>query len=237
MATSLRTVLNRALVAIGEATIDPAATVLSTSTQLKLLEFCNQIKEEIEAAGHWRSLRQTITVTVTANSTSASVVGSNERARLIRVPATQVDRFVPLVFDITAPTNPIQLTEMDLSELQYRQIQDGTQTVAVQPSYFALGAGSDAATLYVYPKPSTQRSIQLVMTVPQATLVTTDIDTNLLIPSAPLIKGTIWYAREDRGEELGPQGVFTEERYRTSLDDALALDNTEQGDMWQMVRT
>lgn len=237
MATSLRTVLNRALVAIGEAKIDPAASALTTSTQLKLLEFLNEIKEEIEAAGHWRALRQYLTVTLTANTTSATVAGSNERSRLIRVPATQINQFVPLVFDITDPTNPIQLVEMNLAELEYRLITSGSQAVSTQPSFFALGSVSDATVINVYPKPSVQRSIQLVMTVPQDELDETDIDTNILIPSFPLIKGTVWYAREDRGEELGPQGVFTEERYRTSLDDAISLDNTEQGDQWQMVTT
>jgi hypothetical protein len=36
-------------------------------------------------------------------------------------------------------------------------------------------------------------------------------------------------AREERGEELGPTSAFSEEKYREVLDDAVGIENAEQG--------
>jgi hypothetical protein len=50
-----------------------------------------------------------------------------------------------------------------------------------------------------------------------------------MIPSRPLEIAAIWYALEERGEELGANAMFTEERFRKALDDAIARDDAEQG--------
>lgn len=227
--TTLRTTLNRVLTAIGETTIAAATTTIADALPLKLLEFANEFKEEIEDATYWRALRQTISVTVTANTNNAGITGTDGRARVIRVPAQQAGQLVPLVFDVTVPTNPIQLIEMPLAELLYRTTSDGTGVTTVQPDHFAVDVSGDQAQLYVYPTPSTQRTINVAMQVPQATLLTTDLDTAIKIPTLPLLKATIWFALMDRGEEMGANGAFTEERYRTSLDDAISRDSAEAG--------
>jgi hypothetical protein len=141
---------------------------------------------------------------------------------------------VPLVFDITAANNQIPLFEIPLAELLFRTLQDSGQTT-VQPDRYAIDNTSGQCVLYVYPKPNTQRTISVGMHVPQAALIHTDLDTGILIPTAPLLKGAIWYIQLDRGEEMGPGGAFTEERYRTSLDDAIARDNAESGTGDQLI--
>ena len=232
--TTLRTVINRVLTAVGETPVAAIVTDLTTLVQLKALEFINQIKEEIEEASQWRSLRQTFAVTVAPNTNSTAIAGTDERARVIRIPAPQAGQLVPLVFDVTAANNQIALFEIPLAELLYRVKQDSGQTV-VQPDRFAVDNTSGQCVLYVYPTPNTSRSISIAMHVPQATLVHTDLDTGILTPTLPLIKGAIWYIQLDRGEEMGPGGAFTEERYRTSLDDAIARDNAESGTGDQLV--
>jgi hypothetical protein len=233
---TVRTVLNRVLIATGGTQIDPAVTDITDADTLLKLEFLNQIKEEIEDAHLWRALRQTLTPTVLANTNSIPLTGTNGRSRLWRIPSTDAQEFVPLVFDLYDPKNPIQLTEMPLSELLYRVTQDGTGYTTVQPSYFALDTDStDVQTLYVWNTPSTARPLQVTMHVPQAPFVHTDLDTVIKIPTLPLIRGTVWYVREERGEELGANSAFSEERYRILLDDEISRDRTEQGDPYQLV--
>jgi hypothetical protein len=234
--TTVRTVLNRVLIATGGTQIDSAVTDITDADTLLKLEFLNQIKEEIEDAHLWRSLRQTLTPTVLASTNSVALTGSNGRSRLWRIPSTDAQQFVPLVFDLYDPKNPIQLIEMPLSELLYRYTQDGTGYTTVQPSYFALDTdSSETQTLYVWNTPSTPRPLQVTLSTPQAPFVHTDLDTVIKIPILPLVRGTIWYVREERGEELGANSAFSEERYRTLLDDEISRDRTEQGDPYQLV--
>src|SRR6266404_1427225 len=234
-ATTLRVVLNRVLTAIGESKIDAAVATITDTLALKALEFLNQIKEEIEEATLWRSLRQYLTFTILANTTNAVISRTYERPRVVRVAERQIGKLVPLVFDITDPTNPVQLQERPLAELLFLLTQAGTNTTTVQPDRFAVDVSADQAVMYVYPKPNTNRSIAAYMHVPQTTLAETDLDTALKIPDLPLIKGTIWYLLIDRGEEMGASGAFTEERYRTSLDDAVSRDSAESGSLDQLV--
>lgn len=237
MAT-VRTVLNRVLIATGGTQIDPSVTDIADSDTLLKLELLNQIKEEIEDAHLWRALRQTLTVTVLANTNSVPLTGANGRSRVWRIPSPDAQQFIPLCFDLTDPKNPIQLNEMPLAELLYRYTTDGTGYTTVQPSYFAIDTdSSDVPTLYVWNTPSTNRPIQVTMCVPQAPFIHTDLDTVLKTPDLPLIRGTAWYVREERGEELGANSAFSEERYRIMLDDFVARDRTEQGDPYQLVVT
>jgi hypothetical protein len=240
MAT-VRTVLNRVLSATGGAAIAVGTgSPLTDSYQLMLLEFLNEFKEEIEEAHQWRSLVQdNLPVTINANSNYALIANTNERSRLVRVPDTDSGEFVALVFDVTVPAYPIPLIEMDLQELKYRVTMDSTSASTTQPSYFAIDHDPTTGQqqLWVYPQPTTQRSIVVTMVVPQATLMASDTDTNIWIPTTALTRGLIWYAREERGEEIGPSGMFTEQRWINLLDAEIARDRAMSGDPYQLVVT
>jgi hypothetical protein len=237
MATTLRVVLNRVLTATGSPQIPSTTTTLTDSLSLKALEFLNQFKEEIEDASYWRALRQVYTVNITANTNNAPITGADERARVVRAPAPQAGQLAPLVFDVTAPNNPIQLGEIPLSELLYRAASDAVGTVQTNSSYFAVDIQNDQAVLYVYPAPNQNVTIQLHMVQPPRALVATDLDTSglLLIPMIPLLLGTIWAILEDRGEELGANAMYTEERWRTALDSAIGRDVGESGSLDQLI--
>lgn len=233
MAT-LRGVLNRVLTAIREPLVDVLASSVTDPLQLMLLEFLNEIKEEIESAHDWRALRQRFAFTLTANTSSASIVGTNERSRVVRAKSYQSGEFVPLVFDVTAPSSPVSLVEMPLNQLQWR-IESESPNTTTQPSFFAMDTSGGMSKLWVYPVPNTPRNLVVYMTVPQAAIAISDLDNSILIPEAPLVKGTVWYAREERGEEMGPQGAFTEERYRTALDDRINEDAANQGESYDLM--
>lgn len=238
MAT-VRTVLNRVLTATGNAAIGSAITTIADPYQLMLLEFLNQFKEEIEGAHQWRSLVQTLPVTISSGTNSQLIASTNERSRLVRVPDPQGNQFVPLVFDITVTAYPIPLIEMEMQEIRYRILRDSTANQTTQPSYFALD--SDAATgqqvLYVWPQPNTTRNCQVTLVVPQATLTSTDLDTNIKIPTTALQRGLTWLVREERGEEIGPSGMFTEQRWIIALDEEISRDRVASGDPYQIVVT
>lgn len=240
MAT-VRTILNRVLSATGGSAISVGVGgTLTDVYQLMLLEFLNEFKEEVEEAHQWRALcSYNLPVTITSGTNSALIANTNERSRLIRVPDTNSGQFVPLVFDVTVAAYPIPLIEMDLSEIRYRIAQDATANQTTQPSYFAID--SDPSTgeqvLVVWPQPNTTRSCTVSMLVPQATLIASDTDTNILVPTTAIQRGLLWYAREERGEEIGPSGMFTEQRWSNLLDAEISRDRSMAGDPYQLVVT
>lgn len=248
-------VLNRVLQSLREQQIPGATTQITDSYQLTLLEFFNQVREETEDACNWRALWQTFQVTYTAGQYYQVVTGTNERSRLVRMPiagtGNQVtggfygppvigsDKIVPLVFDITSPSTSgnCPLQEMPLPALIYQNTAQNSQSVS-QPQAFAMGQGNpdnaqadqNVVVLYIYPPPNNTRIIQVTLCVPENTYAATDVSRNIYVPALPIVHGLQWMAREERGEELGPNGMYTEERYRMTLDNAVSRELAEQGD-------
>jgi hypothetical protein len=60
-------------------------------------------------------------------------------------------------------------------------------------------------------------------------------DSPIIVPSRVVEIGTSWWALEERGEELGANSMFTEDRYRRSLDDLATKDRAMQGDLVMVV--
>lgn len=234
MATTVLEALNEVLVKIGEDEVSNAATSLTETYELLVLSFLNDIKEEIEDAHNWRALRQTVSVTISANNQSATITEANERSRVVRIYQQNAHTEVPLVFDITDASNPDRLIEMDLAELIYRDTID--PDVRQEPQYFALDNSSgDVLDLYVWPRPSADSTIQLTLVIPQEKLAKDSLATNIKIPMRPLRVGATWYALEERGEELGTNGQFNEQRYKDALSSAIGRDEAEQGNSMELV--
>lgn len=234
MATTVLQAVNKVLVKLGEDEISNAATSLTERYELLVLSFINDIKEQIEEEHNWRALRQTVSVTIAANGQSAAITEANERSRLVRIYQQNRNAVVPLAFDITDSSNPDPLIEMDLAELIYRDTVD--PDVRQEPTYFALDNSSgDVLDLYVWPRPSASTTIQLTLIIPQAELDKDSLSTEIKIPIRPLIVGATWYALEERGEELGANGLFNEDRYNQALNAAIGRDEAEQGNSMELV--
>ena len=234
MATTYRQALNQVLEKLGEDQVPDAVSELSDAYHILIGSFLNDVKEEIEDAHNWRALRQFINVTITADTSSGTVTGANERSRVVRIYQQNTGSVVPLVWDITDSSDPEPLIEIDLAELIYRDTVDPDERN--DPCYFAVDNSSgDVLDLYVWPRPSSNRTIKVGLIVPQARLATTDLDTTIKVPVRPLVTGTTWYALEERGEELGVNGIFSEARFRDALNSAIARDAAEQGDNYELV--
>lgn len=228
MAT-FRSVLNEVLRVLSEDEIVPSATELDSTYHKLVASFVNQIKREIEDAHNWSVLWTDLQVSIFGETDTSELTGANDRSRLIRIQQSDSFDLVPLVFDITSPSETRQLIEIDYSELVYRR-RANNETVNGAPVYFCTKTGSDGVPdIIVYPKPLNTRVLSVTMAIPQDDIADDELDTNILISKSPLVIGSLWYALFERGEELGVSGLYTEQRYRTSLDDAISRDWAEQG--------
>lgn len=230
MAVNFRTAINRVLVLLREDEIPDATSELTDTYQILVAAFVNQIKEMVEEEHNWRALRSTEQVTIPASTSSAAITNANERSRVLRVYDEIGYEEKALVFDVTDAGNPYRLRELDLSELLRRRAQDTSN--GNDPQFFAVdNTGEDDMSLQVYPTPTDERTIDITMIIPQARLsVSTDLDTNIKVPVAPIEAGATWYALEERGEELGVSGIFNEEYFNRRLGAAVARDAAEQGE-------
>jgi hypothetical protein len=231
MAVTLKQLLNRALKICAEDTIDTGSNFLTDQYQIMLSEVANELKEEVEDAHNWRALRQQVTVSL-ASLNSGTITEANERSRVMRIHEPHYGELVPLVFDITDSNSPNRLYELDLPELLRRRTMDTSNPN--DPQYFAIDNSSgDVLKLEVYPTPSDTRTIQLDLIIPQDRLDgtdSTDLATNIKVPVRPIVMGLVRYILEERGEELGINSMYSEERETRALQDAIARDRAEAGD-------
>jgi hypothetical protein len=237
MATTFLQAINKVLQKVGEDQLSVSVTSITTTYELLIASMVNDIKEQIEDAHNWRALRQTVSTTVAADAVSSTITEADERSRVVRINKADLGGSIPLVFDITDASSPDPLIEMDLAELLYRDAIDPDQRQ--DPTYFALDNSSgNVLDLYVWPRPSGARTIQSTLIIPQAELDPADgadLGTNIKIPIRPLIMGAVWYALEERGEELGTQGLFNEQRFTDALNSAISRDDAEQGNVHELV--
>lgn len=229
MAVTYKDVINRVLRALGEDEIDAGTSTLSSTYHKLLGLFVNQILEECEDAHNWRALRSTQQVTVSSGTNNVALAGTvSERCRVLREYDAANYTTRALCFDVTDSSNPLQLWEMDLTELLRRAAMDTTSSSTTQ--YFALDQTAEGGVkLYVYPTVSQNRTIDITIINPQAYLADSDLATNIKIPTRPVILGATWWALEERGEELGVNALFSEQKFRNALQDAVARDAAEQG--------
>lgn len=252
--TSFRTVFNRVLVNLREPELSSSATALTDDYHLLLRNFWNTIRDEVQLAHQWSSLRYYCTATVAADAAKSgqvviadgdissyhTVVVLNS-ATLARQVYPQNGCIKPLAFDVTDTSNPLELNEYDLKEVLRRQILNTDSGDSIQG--FAIDPDFNSLVVQVFPRPSTQRTIQLELYCPQdvinASDAAADIDYYINLPLGAIKAieiGTTWYALEERGEELGTNSPFTEQRYREALTTAIAAeDATSGGDKYQMV--
>lgn len=231
MAVTFKQLLNRALRLTGEDEIATATTAVTDADILLVAEMANEIKDEVEAAHNWRALRQTVSVALTASDNSEAITEANEKSRVVRIQDPLYGEEVALVYDITDSNSPNRLKEMDLADLLHRRTMNPTYTG--DPEYFALdNASGDVLNLEVYPTPADARTIQLTLVIPQARLdaaVVADLATTIKVPVRPIVLGLVRFILEERGEELGVNSMWSEQKAALALGDAISLDAAEQG--------
>jgi len=231
MALTLREITNRVLQVLGEDDIDPVASVIVDPYEKLIATFVNQIKEEVEDAHNWRGLIAAKSVTIAASGTLGALSGTNNRSRLVRHydPIRGIQD--PLVNDVTDTSAKFPLHEVPLARLLQDRAQSAAGTTGV-PYEFAIDlfpSSSDEAQLNIFPAADKSRNYTVSMYLPQTRIGFDALDTEIQVPARPIELGALWYALEERGEELGAAGVFSERKYRQALDDAISSDAAESG--------
>jgi hypothetical protein len=60
-------------------------------------------------------------------------------------------------------------------------------------------------------------------------------DSPIIMPSRIIELGSAWYCLAERGESLGTNSMFSEDKYRRALDDLATKDRAQQGDLVMIV--
>lgn len=237
MSTTFRQLLNRVLSNASEEEVSSGSSALSTAYEKLVRNFVNHFLAEVQDAHNWSCMRKTCLATVTGgNGYSSNFQNASEdispRSRLARqaVHGVSGGLYLPLAFDVTEPNYPYQLTEADLKEVVTRQ--NTSPTTANSEMSFANDPQANAVITRVWPVPTGDRSLSFEFYVPQERFegTTADIDTLVNLPPRAVDAvelGATWYVYDERGEELGPNSMFSQARYTNALNAAIERDDTE----------
>ena len=205
---------------------DEVSSVAESEYSKLIGEFVNDAKDWMEDIWFWSVYETSISTAITGDSTTTDydLTGTTDRSFLIR----RERDGLPLAFDVTSGDIGGQLHDMSYKDLRYRQAVDGGTSTTTHPDTFAIKPDADGRgyTIELLWPASVARTWETHWYVPQATLEvdSTDDGTNVLLPSNPLIAGALFFALNERGEEMGESGIIAEKRWHRALAAAQELD-------------
>ena len=229
MATQL-TLVNNVLRRLRE---DEVSSVADNAYSKLIAQFINDAKADLEDISYEWSVYVTevdLTILADSSTTTYTVTGPNERSWLMR--DFQEDR-LPAAYDVTSGEVG-QLWDLPYKVLKREQqlSNDTTATVEI-PRAFALksnatGDGFEIEIIDPVVTGATARSWRTYWYVPQDDLALdgTDDSTSLLLPARPIEQRAVFYALNERGEEMGEPGGVAETRAKAAT--AAALENDMQ---------
>lgn len=216
MATQL-TIVNKVLEELRE---DQVTTVAANAYTKLIARFVNKSKEDMEDINHkWSVYITEVSDTWPADGSTVAidVTETNDRSVLLR----DEDRdWVPQAYDVT--TNEVgQLFDCSYKALlKERAIgTNDTSKTNDTPRAFAIRNDADGRGWTIeIPDPvsgtGTARSWLTYWYIPQAAFATdgTDDSTEVKLPERPILARAIYYAQNERGEEMGqPNGILWQE--------------------------
>ena len=199
---------------------------LSTSTYGQLIgSFLNDAKEDMEDVWFWSVNEVEIDTSILSDGTRTyDLTSTTDRSFMLRNVADKL----PMAYDITAGQEA-QLQDIPYKQLRvWRNTYQGTPPTDGRPTFFSIVPDSDGRgyTLEMMQGSSTARTWRTYWYAPQAELVVTgaDDDTVILLPERPLYLKTLYYAMNERGEEMGEPGHIMEKKADDALAAAIELD-------------
>jgi hypothetical protein len=184
-------------------------TVAQNSYSKLIGRFVNDGKRQVEDAWNWNSLRDTITVTTAAGTSSYTLTGSGVRFKVINV----VD-----------DTNDRELDNATASSVFAEQLTaNGTNDI---PYYYVFnGVDSNGDTkVDFYPTPNGVYSVKFRVVKPQAEL--SGNNDMMIIPSEPVVFYAYARALAERGEDGGLTSGEAYQLYLQSLADHIAIESS-----------
>jgi hypothetical protein len=183
-----------------------------------ILGFLNDSKRVVEDSHNWDALRDTISITTAAGTSTYSVKNAgasqytNDRTRILRV------------YDQTNETYLMKTSWNNIDSWQKYP----SGTTQANPGFWAP-AGFDS-----------NKDIQIILhQIPNGTY-TLDVDVynpeedktsgsqTILVPWEPVMLHTLALAIEERGEDAGAQSNIIFQRYEKSIAEAIAYEQTQQ---------
>jgi hypothetical protein len=186
--------------------------------------FLNDAKEDLEDMWFWNCYETSIDTTISASTNTFDLSTTNDRSFLIR----QLNDNLPHAYDVTTSQNG-QLYDVPLKELQKnRDTYRGTIPELAAPTIFALEYASDdrGFQIILEQNASAARTWRTHWYIPQAELALdgTDDSTDLDLPERPLFLRTLFYALNERGEEMGEPGGLIEQKASVAAAAAMEID-------------
>ena len=216
MATA-QSLLNNVLRGLRRDVLD--ATSTTSSYHMLLLQYLNVAKDRIEEQWDWQVLRTTVTVTLSAGTSTYALTAAGPadvdvgpRSRLLYekpviyggeeggIETTDyVAGSLPQVFDVT-DSNEFRLDERSPEQIERLHFTDNDETGT--PSEFSLHNDASNMVLRVWPTPSATRTIKMRFVIPQAEIPSTAMTAyTLSIADRPIWLRALVMAAEERGEE------------------------------------
>lgn len=197
------------------------STVTQNAYSTLIGHYVNDTKRQVEDAWTWDALSTTITLSISAGTTSYVVTGSGTRQKDVTVNCVTVGREAP-----------IRLVSMKWIENQQQltTVQNGP------PLYYAWnGNNGTDSKIEVYPTPDGSYTLKFNMSVPQPKL-TNDGDI-LLIPYESVVVGAYARALVERGEDGGLSSGEAYGLYKGILADQISVESTRSidSDVWEAV--
>ena len=180
-------IVNRVLSRLREATV---AANGETTYSTFVGTIVNQVKAEIEAAYHWQSLREIITVTTSAADTQYTLTGSSSDAVIIDAWNTTTNQ------RLKRGTNG-----------QFNEFFYGASSVQTGSATHFMAAGLDSSTydlqIDIWPSPASAETLKFEVYSPQADL-SADA-TVALVPQSVLIEEVVARCLNERGDDTAPK--------------------------------
>lgn len=216
MTTFLQSV-NDVLVRLRE---EEVSAVDETSYSKFIGKLINDAKRSVEDSNAWNALRTTITTTTVADTYNYVLTASGQRFKVLNVFGDDADYFLSQ-----------QTSDWMTQNLLKNTVQKG------RPEHYNFnGVDSNGDTkVDLFPVPNGVYTLRFNLYIPQPILV--NDATVIQVPSEPVILGAYARAVAERGEDSGLASADAYSLYRSSLADAVAIDNGHFVDtqIWQSV--
>lgn len=210
-------------------------TDLTTSAYSKLIaEFVADAHREVVEAHDWAVMDKGVVITINPGLAvySLSVGSPDLYVTWTGVSSKALLRYLdnmPLAYLFASYA---KLNEGDplhqMAQTDHSVVQDTLLTRAnttARPSQFSLLPSATGIDLYLDTVPDTTYYMYLRFHDPEQEVdVDNDVARELVAPSAPVIAGAVYYALNERGEEMGEPGGVAERRYISALGTAIETD-------------
>jgi len=204
---------------------DTVSAVNSSSYSVLIAMFLNDAKEDLEDMWFWTVNEVEIDTTILADGTRTyDLTSTTDRSFMVR----DINDELPMAYDITTSENA-QLFDIPLKELRrWRNTAAGTIADLARPHIFSIKPDADGRgyTLELREGANAARTWRTYWYAPQAELALdgTDDATEILLPERPIFLRTLYYALNERGEEMGEPGGVADARAEKAAAAAMELD-------------